>query len=109
MGSLLTACAVFGLKEAETNGYSAQNEGLANVAWQAPRFEAHSCVRGLSRIVQSVKNLPAMQETRVRFLGQEDPLEKEMATHSSIFTWRIPWTEEPGRLQFMGSQRVAHD
>ena len=55
-------------------------------------------------IAQSVKNLPAMQETWVRFLGQEDPLEKEMATHSSILAWRIPWTEHPGRLQSMGSQ-----
>ena len=60
MGSLLTACAVFGLKEAETNRYSTQNEGLAEAAWQAPRSEAHCCVRGLSCIVQSVKNLPAM-------------------------------------------------
>ena len=51
-----------------------------------------------------VKNLPAMQETQVRFLGQEDPLEKEMTIHSSILAWRIPWTEEPGRLQSMGSQ-----
>ena len=49
-------------------------------------------------VAQSVNNLPAMQETRVRFLGQEDPLEKEMATHSSILAWRIYWTEEPGRL-----------
>ena len=49
-----------------------------------------------------VKNLPAMQEALVHSLGQEDPLEKEMATHSSFLAWRIPWTEEPGRLQFMG-------
>ena len=55
------------------------------------------------------KNPPAMQETRVQSLGQEDPLEKEMAIHSSILTWRIPWTEELGRLQSMGSQRVGHD
>ena len=55
------------------------------------------------------KNLPAMQETQVRSLGQEDPLEKEMATHSSILAWRIPWTEEAGGLQSMGSQRVRHD
>ena len=55
-------------------------------------------------MAQLVKNLPALQETWVRFLGQEDPLEKEMATHSSILTWRTPWTEEPGRLQSMGSQ-----
>ena len=56
-----------------------------------------------------VKILPTTQETRVRSLGQEDPLEKEMATHSSILAWRIPWTEEPDRLQSMGSQRVGLD
>ena len=60
------------------------------------------------QVAQMVKNLPAMQETQVRSLGQEDPLEKEMATHSSIFAWRIPWTEEPGRLQSMGLQRVGY-
>ena len=61
---------------------------------------------------QWVKNLPAMQETQetwVGFLGQEDPLEEEMAAHSGILAWRIPWTEEPGRLQSMGSQRVGRD
>ena len=56
-----------------------------------------------------IKNLPVMQETQVQFLGDEDPLEKEMATHSSILAWRIPWKEEPGGLQSMGSQRVVHD
>ena len=56
-----------------------------------------------------VKSLPAMQETWVRSLVGEDPLEKEMATHSSILAWRIPWTEEPGRLQSMGSQKGGHD
>ena len=56
-----------------------------------------------------VKNLPSMQETRVQSLGQEDSLEKEMATHSSIVGWEIPWTEEPGRLQSMGSQRMRKD
>ena len=56
-----------------------------------------------------VSRLPAMQETRVRSLGGEDPLEKEMATHSCILAWRIPWMEEPGGLQPMGSQRVGHD
>ena len=60
-----------------------------------------------SLIAQSVKNLPAMQETQLPLLSREDPLEKEMATHSSILTWRIPWTEEPGRLQSMGSQELA--
>ena len=57
-----------------------------------------------SLVVQLVKNLPAIQETQVRSLGQEDPLEKEMATHSNILAWKISWTEEPGRLQSMGSQ-----
>ena len=56
-----------------------------------------------------VKNLPAMQETQVQSLGREDPLEKEMAIHSSTIAWKIPWTEEPGRLQSMGSLRVRHD
>ena len=58
---------------------------------------------------QLIKNPPAMQETWVRSLGQEDPLEKGMATHSNILAWRIPWAEEPGGLQPMGSQRVGHD
>ena len=60
-------------------------------------------------VAQMVQNLPAMWETWVRSLGQEDPLEKGMATHSSILAWRIPWTEDPGGLQSMGSQRVRHD
>ena len=58
---------------------------------------------------QLIKRLSTMWETQVRSLGQEDPLEKEMAIHSSPIAWRIPWTEEPGRLQSMGSQRVGHD
>ena len=60
-------------------------------------------------VAQTVKNLPAMQETWVQFLGWEDPLEKGMATHASILAWRIPWAEEPGGLQSMGSQRVRQD
>ena len=60
-------------------------------------------------MAQMVKRLPAMWETWVQSLGQEDPLEKEMATHSSPLAWKIPGTEEPGRLQAMGSQRVGHD
>ena len=60
-------------------------------------------------MAQTVKNLPAMWETQVRSLGQEDALEKGRTTHSSILTWKIPWTEEPDRLQSMGSQRVRHD
>ena len=62
-----------------------------------------------SLVAQRVKRLPAMQETWVQSLGQEDPLEKEMVTHSSTVAWKIPWTEKPGRLQSMGSQRVGHD
>ena len=60
-------------------------------------------------MAQTVKNPPAMQETWVPSLGQEDPLEEGTATHSSILAWRIPWTEEPGGLQSVGSQRVGHD
>ena len=62
-----------------------------------------------SLVAQRLKRLPPMQETWVRSLGREDPLEKEMAIHSSILAWRIPWTEKPGRLQSTGSQRVGHD
>ena len=63
---------------------------------------------GTSLVARTVKRLPAMQETRVRSLGREDPLEKELAAHSSIFAWKIPWTEEPSGLQSMGLQRVRH-
>ena len=62
-----------------------------------------------SQVAQTIKNLPAMQETWVRSLGQKDPLEMGMATHCSILAWRMPWTEEPGRLQFTGLQRVRRD
>ena len=68
-------------------------------------FEEGQCVR----VAQTVKNQPAIQEMWVRSLSREDPLEEEMATHSSILAWRIPWTEEPGGLQSMGSHRVGHD
>ena len=71
-------------------------------------------ILGLRRILvplvaQMVKCLPTMRETRVQSLGREDLLKKEMATHSNILAWKIPWTEDPGRLQSMGSQRVGHD
>ena len=62
-----------------------------------------------SLVAQTVKSLPAIWETWVRSLGQEDPLQKEMATHSSTLAWEIPWMDEPGRLQSMGSQRVGHN
>ena len=64
---------------------------------------------GASLVAQTVKRLPAMRETRVRFLGREDPLEKEMAIHCSTLAWKIPWMEEPDRLESMGSQRVRQD
>ena len=100
---------------------------LTDVCWQQSSPKVHGCLRGhaqpcpscwfrqmynnrrSSLVAQAVKNLPAVQETWVRSLGQEDPLKKGMATHSSILAWRIPWTEEPGRLQSMGSQRVGRD
>ena len=69
------------------------------------RVEHHQCSGWASLVAQRVKNLPAVQETKVPSLCREDPLEEEMATHSSIFAWRIPWTE----VQFMGLQRVGHD
>ena len=73
------------------------------------QYFGHLLHRGASLVAQRLKCLPAMWETWVRSLDQEDPLEKEMATHSSILAWRIPWMEEPGGLQSMGSQRVRHD
>ena len=72
-----------------------------------PRVPFIVCLASL--VTQMVKNLPAMQETQILSLGWEDPLEKEMATHSSILAWRIPWTEEPGGPQSMGLKRVGHD
>ena len=63
----------------------------------------------ISLVAQMVKCLPTMQEIQVESLGQEDLVQKEVASHSSILAWKIPWTEEPGRLQCMGSQRVGHD
>ena len=79
-----------------------QNSSLGRLPWPD-----HSLFYVL--VAQLVKNLPAVQETWAHSLGWEDPLEKGMATHSSILAWRIPWREEPGRLQSMGSQRVGHD
>ena len=69
----------------------------------------YKCYMFKCKVVQTIKNLPAMQETQVRSLGQDDPLGEEMATHSSILAWRIPWTEESGSIQSMGLQRVRHN
>ena len=71
-------------------------------------FTSDSACIVASLVAQTVENLPIMLETWVQSLGWKDPLEKGKATHSSIFAWRIPWTEEPGELQSMGSQRVGH-
>ena len=75
---------------------------------QSP-FICTSIKLGSGLVAQRLKRLLRMWETRVRSLGREDPLEKEMATHSSTLAWRIPWREQPGRLQSMGSKRVGHD
>ena len=72
-------------------------------------FKWHLSQPRTSLVAQTVKNLPEMQETLVRPLCWEDPLEKGMATHSSVLTWKIPWTEEPGRLQSVGSQGIGHN
>ena len=74
-----------------------------------PFFKIFLCIWGASLVAQRLKRLPGMRETWVRSLSQEDPLEKEMAAHSSTLAWRIPWREEPGKLQSMGSQRVGHN
>ena len=79
------------------------------IARESPETADFLKVVQASPVAQTVKRFPAMWETRVRFLGWEDPLEKEMAIHSSTLAWKIPWTEKPDRLQSMGWQRVGHD
>ena len=79
------------------------------IGWAPPNIQGGNLLTSASLVAQTVKHLSAMQETQVRSLGWEDPLEKEMAAHSSILAWKIPWTAEPGRLLSMGSQRVGHD
>ena len=69
----------------------------------------HMVLKGASLVAQMVKNLSAVLKTWVQSLGQEDPLDEEMATHSTVLAWRSPWTEEPGKLQSMGLHRVRHD
>ena len=82
--------------------YGVRNQKLSKTSMD--NFTVHA-----SLVAQRLKRLPPMWETWVRSLGREDPLEKEMVTHSSTLAWRIPWTEKPGRLQSTGSQRVGHD
>ena len=77
--------------------------------WRCSSYRRVGSISWASLVAHTVKNLPAMQESWVQSLGQEDPLKKEMATHSSIRAQRVPWTEEPGGLQSMGLQRVGHD
>ena len=77
--------------------------------WFFSSFDKSPPLFWTSLVAQTVKRLSTMRETWVRSLGREDPLEKEMAIHTSTIAWKIPWTEEPGRLQSMGSQRVGHD
>ena len=88
-------------------------KGVYNARFQIEVIKHENCLQydniRVSLMTQMLKNLPAMQETWVQSLGQEDFLEEGMATHSSILAWRIPWTEEPGRLQSMGSQSVGHN
>ena len=94
-----------GRKDTNSNCQELTAGYMSDPVLKALRALSHAlCI--LSHIVQTVKNLPAMQETQVQSLGREDPLEKGMAIHSSILSWRIPWTEEPGRVQSKGLQRV---
>ena len=87
------------------NGLCRCNQGKMRSHWtRGPYIQ-----RQASLVAQTVKNSPAMQETWVRSLGWEDPLEKKMETHSNILAWKIPWTEEPGGLRSTGLQRVGHD
>ena len=91
----LVGCRLWGRTESDTTEVTQQQQQ-----------QQHTFIHWVSLVVQWVRNLLAMQETRVRSLGWEDPLEKEMATHSSILAWRIPWTEEPDGLQSMGMQEL---
>ena len=97
---------VHGVPESDTTERLNNNNVFLEHRWELSPVR-HALMASL--VAQMVKDLPVMQETRVRSLGQEDPLEKEMATHSSILASRISWAEEPCRLQSMGSRRVRHD
>ena len=93
-----------------TAGEDAEMQPLWRRVYRALKKQSYHRTQQFRFLVaQWLKHLPAMRETRVRSLGREDPLEKEMATHSSVLAWGIPWREEPGRLQSMGSQRVRHN
>ena len=89
----------------DRGAWRATVHGVARVGHDLATKPPSPCYQKASFVAQLVKDFPAMQETQIPSLDQEDPLEKEMATHSSILAWRIPWTEEPGGLQSMGSQK----
>ena len=91
------------------NYYLPSVDKILKISFKKSWYLLSQTMHQASLVVQRVKHLPTMRETRVWSLGPEDPLEKEMATHSSTLAWKIPWTEKPGRLQPMGSQRVGHD
>ena len=90
-------------------GATALSEGVLNSELEELGFNINNQNKTQRWGVQGFDKMPAMQETQVRFLGREDPLEKEMAIHSSTLAWKIPWTEKADSLQSMGSQRVGHD
>ena len=104
----VSSCPGSGGKE---SGYSAEDLGSIPESGRSPGEGNGNPLQysWTSLVAQMVKRLPIMWETQVRSLGQEDLLEEEIAIHSSTLAWKIPWTEEPGRLQSMGSQRVEHD
>ena len=86
------------------------NPWVRKISWeQEEGIATHPSISWTSLVAQMVKRLPTVWETQVQSLGLEDPLEKEIAAHSSTLSWKIPWTEEPGGLQSMGSQRVGHN
>ena len=91
------------------NGRAAAQVELCKITCSFQILVGVFLISGSLNLAQMVKRLPTMRETWVRSLGQEDLLEKVKATHSSTLAWKIPWTEEPGRLQSMGSQKVGHD
>ena len=93
----------------EKVNYHSIPKAMPKNAQTTTQLHSSHMLAGTFLVAQMVKHLSAMQEIWVQSLGREDPLEKEMATHSSTFAWKIPWTEEPGRLQSMGSQRVGHE
>ena len=100
----LVGCRLWGCTESDMTEHSTQRAG-----WEEKGLSEKNIYYVISLVAQMVKHLSTMRETWVPSLGWEDPLEEEMAIHSSTIAWKIPWTEEPGRLQSMGLQRVGHD